>query len=165
MTPEERIRWEELRKKAKKDSTVHETREYSDLISRRLVEVMRLIPVPQCCEASRDFPTVTFSVDYADNIPSDKGPGKWHVTRSTPLEEYYRDRDDPGWWGRIPEPKFCPYCGTPLPKMRRKDPPPKTVCLITDGGYYCARCKDRLDSCLCDPISFAFEPVLKKLDG
>ena len=66
---------------------------------------------------------------------------------------------DPNYYaGAYPEPKFCPYCGTALPKLVRKKPMPKNICRVTDGGYYCSTCRERLDNCLCDPPASAFEP-------
>lgn len=67
-------------------------------------------------------------------------------------------------WGDVegiqtmPEPTHCPFCGTPLPKMVRKDPIPPHICRVTDGGYYCDTCKQRLNACICDPPEAAFEP-------
>ena len=45
--------------------------------------------------------------------------------------------------------KFCPACGTALPKLKLKAVLPKKIMIVTDGGYYCDTCKKRLDSCQC----------------
>jgi len=57
----------------------------------------------------------------------------------------------------MPEAKFCTFCGEALPKMVRKATPPIPLCIVTDGGYYCDTCKQRLP-CTCLPPSAAFEP-------
>jgi hypothetical protein len=44
---------------------------------------------------------------------------------------------------------FCPFCGTKVPGVRLRKNPPKKICVILDGGYYCATCEERLDSCDC----------------
>jgi hypothetical protein len=113
---------------------------------------------------------VTFAADFADpdeDEPdgSEKVPppftakGSWHAplskvfreVRAQQIMDYYHDA--------LPAPKFCPYCGTLLPEMRLKDPVPENVTRVLDGGYYCSTCHERLNECLCDPPSSAFEPV------
>ena len=44
---------------------------------------------------------------------------------------------------------FCPFCGTKVPGVRLRRNPPKKICVVLDGGYYCATCEERLDSCNC----------------
>jgi len=122
-----------------------------------------MIPILTCCEASRNYPTVTFTVDFGEK--SEDGKGYWYVRSNSKLEDYYRPSEakmDPSWYENRPHAKFCPYCGTPVPKMRRKDPAPKTLTVVTDGGYYCDTCSERLNCCMCDPLSSAFEPVREK---
>lgn len=157
MTPEETKRFFVLQKKNKK--TDAEEDEFADLSSSRHAEVMRMVPVPTCCEAAQKYPTISFSVEYGDGEDSHKTEGRWYVAT---LQELSQSRavEDPDYYRNgLPEPKFCPYCGTALPTMKRKNPMPKTVCRVTDGGYYCSTCKERLNCCLCDPLSSAFEPV------
>lgn len=46
----------------------------------------------------------------------------------------------------------CPFCGADVPPIRVSSNPPKYVCLITDGGYYCSTCDERLNEYRCaDP--------------
>jgi len=120
-------------------------------------EIMSLIPVPRCCEASQKYPAIAFAVDYEDD-DSHKAPGVWTIARNEDLcsVQALRDRT---YYQHRPAPKFCPYCGTALPTMVRKKPVPKNVCRVRDGGYYCATCKERLNACMCDPLSSAFEPA------
>ncbi len=114
---------------------------------------MSMIPVPMCCEAAQRYPAISFSVDYGDG-DSNEAPGGWYIAKNRELETRGPDHHR-----EPPAPKFCPYCGTSLPVMRRKVPAPKTVCRIIDGGYYCNTCRERLGGCLCDPLSSAFEVV------
>ena len=44
---------------------------------------------------------------------------------------------------------FCPFCGTKVPPVRLRKDPPKKICVILDGGYYCATCEERLQACNC----------------
>lgn len=158
MTPQERTRLLTLRAKVNRNPelTREEEIEYEALVLERKREKLRMCPSPQCCEAIRIYPAVAFTVDYDRDGDSHKATGRWYVK---PVELIPEVAD----WRLLdpdlrPVPQFCPYCGTPLPKMRRKDPVPKTVCRVTDGGYYCDTCRERLDYCLCDPLSSAFEP-------
>jgi hypothetical protein len=120
-------------------------------------EVARLVPRPTCCEAAKNYPAVTFQVaDVEGKRPT---RGYWHAHMSEPLARRSAIGPDGSvWLSAMPVAKFCPFCGTALPKMVLKDPIPKTVCVVLDGGYYCSTCKDRLSSCLCDPQASAFEP-------
>lgn len=162
MTPEQTARFFKLRKKSKTSAglTGPEDVEYEELMSDRHAEVMDMIPLPTCCEAVRTHPAVVFTVDYGDG-DSHKSEGRWYIAKHQELM-HQRSAADPQYYRQpVPEPKFCPYCGTALPKMVRKNPIPKTVCQVTDGGYYCATCRERLNCCLCDPLSSAFEPEQK----
>jgi hypothetical protein len=60
-------------------------------------------------------------------------------------------------WQSVP--KFCPYCGTTLPEIRPRAKPYKNVCKVTDGGYYCDTCEERLMGCKCHPPECAWEVV------
>lgn len=170
MTPEEKERFFALRKKGNtgKGLTGPEDRELADLYYKRTSAILSMIPLPTCCEAATKYPAVTFQVDFQDpdedaefdeEKPPFTGKGRWYVIlsdtfkqeRAAQYEDYYRTPH--------PEPKFCPYCGAGLPKMVLKDPVPETVCRVLDGGYYCSTCRDRLNECVCDPPSSAFEPV------
>ncbi len=58
---------------------------------------------------------------------------------------------------RVPA-SFCPHCGTHLPDIRPRETQEK-IQRVTDGGYYCDTCKERLISCDCKPACYAWEPV------
>jgi hypothetical protein len=55
------------------------------------------------------------------------------------------------------EAKFCPFCGKPVPPVRKKKKKFKRVARVTDGGYYCDTCRERLDGCRCVPPHFLWE--------
>ena len=44
-----------------------ETAEMDGLRYGRHSEIMSLIPVPRCCEASQKYPAIAFAVDYEDD--------------------------------------------------------------------------------------------------
>lgn len=48
----------------------------------------------------------------------------------------------------------CPFCGQKVPDVRLRANPPKRVCTIVDGGYYCNTCGERLDGCRCAPPEY-----------
>ena len=132
---------------------------YEDLCGERQEDLIEMIPTPTCCKAARKYPAVTYKVNVYDGEDSHKAKGQWTIALHSELSRS-RSMGDRSYYKRRPEPKFCPYCGTPLPEMKRKSPVPKTVCRVTDGGYDCDTCKESLNTCLCDPIESAFEPVV-----
>jgi hypothetical protein len=168
LSPAERERWAELREKEKKEGKLSESEEYEFrmLWDMRAGEAAAMLPVPACCEAARSDPAIVFYVNvYGED--SSEVEGHWELKTH---EKLVRLREGAGrarmalegrHVDRIftspPEPKFCPYCGAPLPKMRRKNPAPENVCRVEDGGYHCSTCKERLHACLCDPPETAFE--------
>lgn len=152
MTPEESVRLREL---LKTDGDGHEA-ELDRLLSARQRERHAMIPRPMCCKAARLYPTILFEVDCYDG-DTQANEGHWTTAKISDF-----DRFDPEYFTRedaFPRPKFCPYCGTALPAMRRKAVVSPSVCRVTDGGYYCDTCKERLHICLCDPCQSAFEAV------
>jgi hypothetical protein len=168
LTAAERARWNELRVKEKKEGELSsdEEHEFAMFSEIRRGEVARTLPVPPCCEAARRDPAIVFYVSVYSG-DSSAAEGRWELRTHEKLTLMMEDatRARMALEGRRvdhihvlpPEPKFCPYCGASLPKMRRKDPVPETVCRVEDGGYYCSTCKERLHECLCDPPEAAFE--------
>lgn len=55
--------------------------------------------------------------------------------------------------------KFCPFCGQAVPEIQPRQKPPGKIAKITDGGYYCDTCGDRLNECECYPPEWNWEPV------
>lgn len=113
---------------------------------------------PMCCDAARRYPSIVFTVNYYD-ADSNTDDGKWSIAKNDYLTRHEQTKGDViQYINNTPAPKFCPYCATPLPKMVRRNPMPEGVCRVTDGGYYCDTCKERLMGCKCLPLSAAFEP-------
>ena len=54
--------------------------------------------------------------------------------------------------------RYCPHCGTPTPEIIKRSTK-KKICVVTDGGYYCDTCKERLRECQCALPEYAWEPV------
>ena len=119
----------------------------------RLAAIDDMIPRPTCCEAAREYPVVTFQVRES---PSGFTRTSWSVPMDPRLVCALIGRKGVKWSDDLPVPKFCPFCGTALPKMEPKSPVPDTVC-IPEGGY-CQNCKSRLRNYLCDPPESAYEP-------
>lgn len=111
------------------------------------MNVLADIPMPTCCDEAKKYPAVRFEVDIlgADE-PQWKAAG-----HSFNLREM--------GFPKSPAAKFCPFCGTSLPKMQRKENPPSPIATCTDGGYYCATCNERLNCCDCRLPESAWEPV------
>jgi hypothetical protein len=119
------------------------------------------VPRPPCCPAARLYPAVTFLLDHYESGDTDLVRGRWLASLHDGLmreESLFRGTLE--YLTERPEAKFCPYCGTAVPEMRRVSPS-TPVCRVTDGGYYCDTCKERLSSCTCLPPEAAWEPVPK----
>jgi len=132
--------------------------EFDELWGERRREQFAAIPRPNCCEAIQKYPVLNFST-YSGPDGYLKG-GRWVIRVSEQfwydfmvgeLDEYIRG---------IPDPEYCPFCGTHVPSMILKNPPPPNICRVTDGGYYCDTCHERLDGCICDPPGAAFEACI-----
>ncbi len=121
--------------------------------------------MPTCCVSARRYPAAVYYVRTLEVEDTSTAEGKWHASLHKEISQTIRDLEDYrsgrtyAWFDEMPEPLCCTWCTTPLPKMRRKANPPPDVRKITDGGYYCDTCQERLSECECLPIEAAFEQV------
>lgn len=105
------------------------------------------LPSPRCCTDGARFIALRCSMDM---IYSE------HESTEAALAA---DQETPPTWQLILKDQVgntevatilcCPFCGTPVPPIRLRARPPKAVCLVIDGGYYCATCEKRLNECRC----------------
>lgn len=117
----------------------HDEDEVPDaLLDQRQQEIEALRPRPSCCGRAESH--IRFRVHSGGMLVSDLWTGSWCM-------------------GDVSGLVACPFCCVPLPLMRRKLQSSASLCRITDGGYYCATCRERLHVCLCDPLESAFEPL------
>jgi hypothetical protein len=153
-----RRRLQELQKRESLDDmTKDEWKEFVALEKEIREADMDAFIFPTCCEEARKHPSVFVGVNVYDG-DSREAEAMWIVppipindVRTHLMEKYGTD-------GLLrPSPKFCPYCGTPLPKLVRKDPFPEETCVVEDGGYYCSTCKERLNCCICFPSEHAWK--------
>ena len=99
---------------------------------------------PACCGYAKNF----IRLRYTEYYVSDKDyflshTPFWYIHKAEPANE---DRE---WVAEELEIYFCPRCGLELPKIRVKEKLPERIVTITDGGYYCDTCGDRLNECRC----------------
>jgi len=94
---------------------------------------------------------------FPEDVPK---PPTWR-TYSEGLEICDRLIDELGFeeFNSLYDVEFCPHCGTKLPEVRLKTPAPKDVCIVSDGGYNCDTCKQRLRQCKCKSPEFLYEIV------
>jgi hypothetical protein len=161
-------RIQELR--GQRNLSTEEEQELEHLVDERIWESIRKTIRPTCCEAAQKYPVITFEVDSGldtkfyvpDNYDSNTANGDWRVHSSSELLKWFSDGTVRYCLDRPPA-RFCPYCGEPLPKMvRSKIPPPPPVRRVIGDSGYCATCKERLQSCICDPPEVAFEPLIEE---
>lgn len=129
--------------------------ELENLREKRKRDIKEAIPRPQCCEAIKKYPAVNFYINHRneEGKNSFEADGGWHIT--LPKNDYWSHSLE--WLQNIPAPKFCPFCGAPLPKMKKKAELPEYVSLIQYDSDYCDTCGDRLMRCQCDPPEAAWE--------
>lgn len=141
------------------DRTKDQDTEFDELWGVRRREQAEAIPRPNCCDAIQKYPVITFVVGIGGDTTENQGhwrtkveEGFWYKFYTGDLTRYLK---------RMPDPEYCPFCGTHVPNMVRKNPPPPNICRVTDGGYYCDTCHERLDGCICNPPESAFEPCIE----
>ncbi len=111
---------------------------------------------PSCCKPVQNFVAILLSFPWDSEYAGSPG---WTL-RLRHLEaapgyhrKHVRSAED--------KPRFCPYCGAKLPEIELNPEPPKPLAVITDGGYYCDTCKERLIGCECYAPEFAWR--IKKI--
>ena len=132
----------------------------------------RMLVVPGCCEESiralRPYLYLNFGpIDTAEPENIDDAVPEWRVPHHDYYEvtskfienEYDENYNNVSYEATCVPVKFCPYCGTKMPKVRRKANPPTPVYSDADGGYYCGTCDERNRSCNCWPRTALFEVV------
>lgn len=106
-----------------------------------------------CCAGGQRYLYLAYTRAFGPNINGTIEAYLAHV-RSIP----------PQWLVNVSEPKTteewrapyvppiavcCPFCATPVPAVMLRPDPPERIRTITDGGYHCATCDERLDGCDC----------------
>ena len=89
--------------------------------------------LPGCCEGVRQSKIVTF-----------------------------RACDDWAAWvlvGSTRQPRFCPYCATPLPAMERDPDPITPLASFGDSDNHCGTCGELCHRCDCWPAEAGWQAV------
>lgn len=92
--------------------------------------------------------------------PETSDPKNASVFLRLPSEYYYENETNllPRWvmlkhtsmGNTTVDVKTCPFCGKGLPPIVRVTVPKnRKICVVTDGGYYCDTCSERLIGCNC----------------
>lgn len=105
---------------------------------------------PNCCEKAK-VGAVLLQFGFDDIYKSREGQEdrkpRWVVL----------GMNDERWYPAFHDASFCPFCGQKLPEIKRREKPISPICKVTDGGYYCDTCGERLHACKCYPCEFAWE--------
>ncbi len=123
----------------------------------REAEIREAIPKPTCCQAAHEYPSIYFRGRSNSIFDGSEVPASWYVS----IDEFWARSKalDELWWKKRPTPKFCSYCGTELPLMKKD---PKVLCRPEiDDGNHCKLCSERLSNCMCLPPQAAYRPVTK----
>jgi hypothetical protein len=94
--------------------------------------------VPSCCDKSRNARVVLLGYNEDVDGRTEDSPPKWLVV----------GKNSDGFTV-IEQALFCPFCGKNTPALRKKRTKPTLVMRVTDGGYYCDTCGERVIGCEC----------------
>lgn len=148
------IKLKELEEKEENDELIGDDFYQIDSLQiKRKLDGSKLIPTPKCCKTIQEYPVVWFCLNYnQDGKNSLEVDGKWHIT----IPDNPRIKRSYDWYRDFPYPKFCPFCGEDLPKMRRKDPVPDYISVVKYDSDCCETCGENM-RCYCDPPEAAWE--------
>jgi hypothetical protein len=104
--------------------------------------------MPECCKAMIDTAAISLFLSETFGDGDLETPPKWYVRVGDP---------ESGDGFTIEEAFFCPFCAKPVPKIEKRQTDRK-ICVVTDGGYYCKTCEERLNCCRCLNGSFHWQP-------
>ena len=115
----------------------------------------RYAVTPSCYEPARTRMTVLLHQRSDRDTGSCEGiTPQWFIREAdSEFSMFTFDIDGKGTrldWRPVPV-SFCPYCGTKLPTPVKTTPLLHPIRKVTDGGYYCDTCGDRLACCRCWP--------------
>ena len=119
-----------------------------------------LLVTPICCDAIQKFAVVVLR--YVNHPYDDRFYENAKYLNTHPIWTVKaRNENELLSKGKImsaiQQAHFCPFCGSPMPDIQTRKTN-KRICKITDGGYYCDRCKERCSECRCAPMEYAWEP-------
>lgn len=113
----------------------------------------RTMLTPGCCDAVKEHNTVFLCCDSGDIYGHKEGAEepkpKW-MCRSWNNEFRCNDHT---------EVKFCPHCAKSVPEIEPSNITDRKICSVTDGGYYCDSCSERLHACTCLPHEYRWKIV------
>jgi hypothetical protein len=108
--------------------------------------------VPNCCENVKYLVSLHVDDSYftadckEEHLKLKNEAPKWKCKESGESNRYF-------------DVEYCPCCGKKLPKVRLRKNQPKKIVVISDGGYYCDTCGERLTNCWCSPPEHRWESV------
>ena len=111
-----------------------------------------MIVNPQCCPYAQRFITLVYAEYYSEDKEHFNETKPFWVVRGSKMsdEELTDNLREEKYPSNVEMQIYqCPSCGLHLPAIRKKDKPPEKVMTMTDGGYYCDTCKERLMCCEC----------------
>jgi len=112
---------------------------------------------PKCCQYAKDYILLAYdrddeAEDTGYNLECYKLNKPYWLIRGVKSDVYSSKFE-----GAHQKISFCPSCGTKMPGIRLKAIQPKKVSIVTDGGYYCDTCGERLIACGCKQPSEMWE--------
>jgi len=119
--------------------------------------------VPDCCKQVKRTGAVFVTVETDPHFTGSPTPvAHWGVRwLEFTVRHYLMDQNTP--WNQLVAdhtPKFCPFCGTPLPELVPRELAP-THEPAADGDY-CGTCEERSSSCKCWPLACRWKPTTEQ---
>lgn len=124
----------------------------------------RLFVTPGCCDDVEQHRTIF--LEYLQLTDDEEGREETDMFAGRPewaTRAWYahapgdKDIGDDGFPATV-EATFCPHCGQHVPEIIERPDVKVPICKVTDGGYYCATCEERLMGCECHPPEYKYQP-------
>lgn len=121
---------------------------------------MKIFVSPNCCDEQRLVRSIVIRFHLDDDWDGETFIPHWGLRVNLEKDYFYgmdKKTRDLVYKSR---PSFCPYCGSRLPAIERRNIGSIPIFVPTNEYYdYCATCKERAMGCICLPPQFAWQPV------
>jgi len=147
----EKSLWEQLRDLYVRNDEEEEESAYADDLRRlRRIEIQGELAHPPCCDLAKKYVWPYREINYHTEDVLHGGRPVWKAT----FRDGWNDSDGVARSLTI---TFCPFCGTMLPNLRKKEKPPEHIIVENDG--HCGGCGERYGygNCFCSLPESAWE--------
>lgn len=117
------------------------------------------LPHLTCCDQGADFVFLRLDAEALYYTDHENRDAYLAIARETPPKWVVLARNITRQLDAYVTVAACPFCATPVAAVRLRTQPPRRICVVIDGGYYCDTCARRLIACRCAPPEQLWEAV------